>query len=173
MKPRIKITAPNDHAVVLCSATWEDQESLRAWKNANRQYFFFKNVIERDGQHRWFEGHLRRPDDHMFMVIVEGKPIGCLAVRVLGDELDIYNVILGDERFSGKGYMTRGIRMMAKFAFDRYPRRPLRLKVLKNNPAVRWYERNGFHSIGGGDDYLELEFNGSLELPQISVLEER
>ena len=172
MKRKITISATNDAAVVLRSAEWTDLESLRAWKNANRQYFFFKDLIDSDGQRRWFRGHLQRPDDYMFMVIADSKAIGCLGIRVLDDGLDIYNVILGDERFGRKGIMSRGIRMMMKFACDRHPGLPVRLKVLKNNPALQWYERNGFHAIGAGDDHVALKFDGSVGLPQISVSEE-
>ena len=171
MKPKYKVTADDDDTVTLRSADWKDQESLRTWKNANRQYFFFKELIDADAQRRWFEGHLNRPDDHMFVVLASDKAVGCLGVRVLDDALDIYNVI-GDERFNGKGYMSRGIRMMTKFARERYPHLPLRLKVLKNNPAIQWYQRNGFTTISDGDDHIELEFNGSVRLPEISVSQE-
>jgi ribosomal protein S18 acetylase RimI-like enzyme len=171
VKPKIRVRAHNDASVVLRSAEWKDQEALRALKNANRQYFFHKELIDSDGQSRWFEGHLGRHDDHMFIVVAGEEAAGCLGVRVLGDTLDIYNVI-GDERFNGKGYMSRGLRMMTKFALERYPRRPLRLKVLKNNPAIQWYERNGFQRVGVADDHLDLEFDSSVTLPEISIVEE-
>jgi hypothetical protein len=157
MKAGITLTSAEAPGLVLRSIEAGDQELLRAWKNANRQFFFFQQVIEPEMQRRWFAGYEQRPDDHMFMVMVDGVPAGCMAVRLLEDgTLDVYNVILGDEAFKGSGTMSRALRLMSGFALARYAA-PLRLKVLKENPAVGWYLRNGFRRIGDGGDHLELE----------------
>jgi RimJ/RimL family protein N-acetyltransferase len=169
MKPVIVVTTAAAPGLVLRSAGWDDQEQLREWKNAHRRFFFFQDVITPDMQRRWFEGHLQRPDDHLFTVVAEGSTIGCMAVRRLEDgSLDVYNVIGGPGR--GRGLMSLAIRAMCRFAVDRY-RAPVRLKVLKGNPAVGWYLRNGFRPVGEGDGHLVLELDPAALAAEVSVEE--
>lgn len=172
MKPVLVISSPAAPGLELRSAGWDDQEQLREWKNANRQFFFFQQIIEPEMQRRWFEGHQQRPDDHLFMVVADGETIGCMAVRLLDDgTLDVYNVMRGDEQRKGGGSMSRALQMMSRFALDRYGR-PLRLKVLKENPAVAWYLRNGFRTIGEGGDHFDLELDPATPLVEVRVTSE-
>ena len=170
MKSSLALRRRSMPHLYLRSAVWDDQERLRSWKNANRRFFFFQGIIDEAAQRAWFEGFLRRADDHMFIVELHRRPVGCMAVRLLDDSLDIYNVMLGDERVRGTGAMSTAMQMMCRFVVDRYGL-PVRLKVLKDNPAVGWYIHNGFREVGSGEDFLVLELERSDHLPSVEISE--
>jgi RimJ/RimL family protein N-acetyltransferase len=138
----------------LRSVEVDDAERLRLWKNANRQHFFFKEEISSATQARWMEDYLRRPDDFMFIVELDGRPVGCMGLRLIAGKGDVYNVILGDPETSRRGLMGTCLRMM--LAFGRGMTDEIGLKVLKGNPATRFYERNGFAVVGDRGDHLEM-----------------
>jgi len=58
----------------------------------------------------------------------------------------VYNVILGDQRFSGKGLMSRAMdEILQKVLKNRNA--PVRLEVLIENPALEWYLKRGFEIV--------------------------
>ena len=63
----------------------EDQETLCTWKNAHSQRFFYREKISPAQQRQWFTNYLTRAEDHLFMVLVETLPIGCIGIRLLDD----------------------------------------------------------------------------------------
>ncbi len=140
----------------LRAVTRQDGELLRTWKNTHRHLFFHKDVISAEAQARWMEGHLARPDDHMFVVWFEDRPVGCMAVRLLDGEGDIYNVILGDAAAGGRGVMGVALRMMLAYARSAVGV-DIGLKVLSDNPAVRFYERNGLAITANRGDHLVMK----------------
>ena len=143
----------NPTDLTLRAADWNDQDSLRNWKNNYRQFFFSKAVILPEQQMEWFRGYGARERDYMFMVEVGGRAIGCMGVRLLENAWDVYNVILGEPAAGGKGHMSRALRLMLAFAYCRRSC-AVQLKVLRSNPAAEWYERNGFRVVAEGDDHL-------------------
>jgi hypothetical protein len=118
-----------------------DCDRLREWKNANRSGFFFQGLIDPEGQRRWFEGYLDRPQDFMFMVETAGERIGCMGFRMLEGAADVYNVIRGEEGPSG--HMSTAFRVLCSFARATFSS-PVLARVLKTNPAVAWYRKNVF-----------------------------
>lgn len=137
----------------------KDQENLRNWKNQNRQFFFFKDLISLVDQMKWFSEYLKRLDDYIFVVSIHMQDIGCLGFRLSnGDEIDIYNVILGLPSMGKKGFMSQSIRMMCSFVLQEYSH-PITLKVLLDNPAYDWYVRQGFRNVSVHDIYRKLELD--------------
>lgn len=129
--------------VRLRTATAEDQQRLREWRNANTGSFFDQAPVTPDGQSRWFEAYLSREEDFLFMVMEANETRGCLGVRLNDGEWDIYNVIRGIRTEGSRGFMGRGLNLLVEFARARSAL-PVRAIVLANNPAIGWYERNGF-----------------------------
>lgn len=159
----------NPADLTLRAADWNDQDSLRNWKNNNRQFFFNKAVILPEQQMEWFRGYGARERDYVFMVEVGGRAIGCMGVRLLEDDWDVYNVILGEPAEGGKGHMSRALRLMLAFAY-RTRQCAVQLKVLKANPAAGWYEKNGFQVVAEGADYLLMRHErGAVAEPAIEV----
>jgi RimJ/RimL family protein N-acetyltransferase len=139
-----------------------DLPALREWKNLQSEFFFFKGHISAEQQTAWFAGFMQRPEDFMFMVDSGVDTIGCMGIRQLDDGWDIYNVILGSAAYSGKGLMSQAFQEMLTFASQR-AERPISLKVLKHNPAVGWYQKNGFVIDSTADDHYFMLFKAKYE----------
>lgn len=77
-----------------------------------------------------------------------------MGFRYINGKADVYNVMRGVA--GKKGTMGLALRRMCNYALQMYPG-ILGVKVLRDNPAVAWYERNGFKEIGVFEDYVELE----------------
>ena len=127
----------------------KDLEYLRVWKNKYRKYFFFQKKITPQDQLKWYEGYLNRNNDYMFAVLApDGRIIGCMGVRLNEEEQywDIYNVMRGSVSHQGLGLMSEGLHKMINFALHKQ-NISIQLVVLKGNPAMQWYIKNGFIKI--------------------------
>jgi hypothetical protein len=138
----------------------EEQEALREWRNAHRDAFFHTDVISPEGQRRWFQGYLQRPEDFLFLVMDRDSPIGCVGVRLLGQEWDVYNVIRGVQSAASQGFMGLGLRMLVEFARDRHDL-PVQAVVLADNPAVDWYLQQGFRIVGRRPGSVVMRWAGA------------
>lgn len=144
----------------LRSATPGDLDFLRSWKNAHRQFFFHQAEISTEQQRSWFDAFVQRPHDYMLMVEHQGTAIGCMGIRLLESEWDVYNVILGDAAYGKRGFM--GCAFAAMLTMARQERAlPITLKVLKHNPAVGWYLKNGFAISFEAQDHFGLHCQAS------------
>jgi RimJ/RimL family protein N-acetyltransferase len=144
--------------ISLRTAALPDCDHLRAWKNENRQYFFFRDIISPEGQRQWFAGYLLRPDDWMFMVLEGDRSIGCMGFRARDGEADVYNVILGNSADGGRGLMTGAFRLMCSFAREELGV-PVVAQVLKTNPALAWYCKRGFDVVGEEDTHVLIRLS--------------
>lgn len=136
-----------------------DGERLRQWKNDNRTSFFFQDTIEPEAQRRWYEGYRERARDFMFVVEASAQEAGCMGFRVLDSGVDIYNVIRGAAG-GPPGTMSGALRLMCSFARSSYPV-PIEARVLKSNPAVGWYEKNGFRIAAEQDTHFLIRLDES------------
>ena len=140
----------------LRTITASDCETLRVWKNANREAFFHKEIITPKEQKAWFSGYLIRPDDLMFIVDT-GVDVGCMGIRLDSGAVDVYNVIRGDK--SGRrGLMREAMLLMCAFARSHYEGR-IGCRVLSQNPAVAWYEQCGFAMLRERETHVEMELS--------------
>lgn len=145
--------------VTLRTATEADCEDLRRWKNANRQFFFHTEMISAEQQRVWFQGYSDRIDDWMFIVQDDRHAIGCMGFRVLeAQQVDIYNVILGDKSQSGSGSMSQAIQLMCSYLVAQSPSEII-ARVLNSNPAQAWYMKNNFRKGRVYDSYTEFIFD--------------
>lgn len=136
----------------------EDQEELRAWKNANKAGFFFQDDITPEMQRRWYEGYRARPQDWMFVVEHEGRKAGCMGFRRLEDgSVDAYNMIAAPG-FAGKGLMKSAMRLMCSYAAEACGR-DIGCLVVKGNPALRYYEACGYRVVGEGKGHHILKLD--------------
>jgi RimJ/RimL family protein N-acetyltransferase len=146
---------PGLQDMAIRTITPDDLEKLRTWKNAHQMFFFHQQEIQPLQQLQWYAGYLQRADDYMFIVEAEGQSIGCMGIRLLVDGWDVYNVILGATELTGRGLMGRAFQLMLRFARERR-QHPIKLKVLKQNPAIGWYQKNGFHIMDDGGDHFVM-----------------
>ena len=152
MNRQITLTCNEFTIIQLRTATTSDQENLRIWKNSHRTSFFYQEIIQPEQQMRWFEKYQNRPDDCMFMVEElcqeKGKDvfcsIGCMAFRIEDENtIDLYNIIRG-EQSKGKASMKDAMHMMLAYIWEMFPDKRIKCDVLKENPAVKWYQKCGF-----------------------------
>ncbi len=156
MHKNIKLHVPSDKdEIQLKTSDQEDLLNLRQWKNSQCEYFFYQDVISLKQQQNWFYSYLNRADDFMFIVMVGQVPIGCMGIRYIDSEWDIYNVILGIDDFGKKGIMSKAFQSLLDFA-NATKQSPLTLKVLKHNPAVAWYQKNGFEIESDMSSYYRM-----------------
>lgn len=160
MKDRLTICSDLYPTVFLRAIEERDQSNLRAWKNENRRFFFYQEIISEAMQREWFSKYQQRDQDYMFIVSAEGTDIGCMGVRLLEGTWDIYNVILGNVRFAKKGYMRQSFHLLCSFALAVNPVR-ISAQVLNDNPALSWYCRNGFVVVARHSDHVEIELDKS------------
>ncbi|OFW64529.1 MAG: hypothetical protein A2Z35_04995 [Actinobacteria bacterium RBG_19FT_COMBO_36_27] len=145
--------------ITLNSITKEDLELLRNWKNKNKNYFFYKKNISIGEQLIWFEEYLEREEDYIFIIKHKETKIGCMGFRVQGKLVDIYNIILGDIKFGGKGLMGIALGLMCSYIIDKY-NNIITVKVLENNyNAIEWYRKNGFIEKSKRKDYVFMELD--------------
>ena len=169
---RYRLSSPQCPDFVLRLIDERDQEKLRTWKNENRQYFFHQDLIAPTQQAAWFSGYLERAHDYMFMVVWEGRDIGCMGIRLLSEGWDVYNVIAGNRGARGRGIMGQAFKLLLKFAYAQKGE-VIGLNVMRTNPAVEWYVKNGFSIVGEGDDYFAMRHDSStLEDAILSVEQE-
>ena len=135
-----------------------DCEKIRNWKNEHRFSFFFQELITPQMQEEWFCGYLERPDDHMFAVQHMSEMIGCMGFRLIDNPADIYNVILGDPEYGGKGYMSKAMVLMCSYILS-ISTKDIGLKVLRANPALKWYLKNGFYEVLAHESYVDLQLD--------------
>ncbi len=135
-----------------------DLENLRVWKNTNKQFFFHAGEISIEQQATWYKGFALRPNDHMFMVeeLLEGKvrKVGCMGYRVNGAIVDVYNIMRGQPSLENRFTMAQAFLLMIAYAAEK-EKMPITCVVLKNNPALNWYSKNGFEvKVDQGESVL-------------------
>lgn len=140
----------------------KDIEKLRVWKNENKYSFFYQEMILPIAQTQWYEKYITKRDNFIFIIVYKKKDIGCMGFRLIGDYIDIYNVILGEKQFSGKGLMGEALQLMCKYITKHYHREII-VKVLhNNNRAIGWYLNNGFVRFYHKVNYDVMLFQGGL-----------
>lgn len=144
--------------ISLSSIGWDDQKKMRLWKNDSRRSFFYQKIIKPDDQKEWFEDYLSRNQDFVFLIKNNKDSIGCIGFRLQEMQWDIYNVMLGNTSFRGKGYMRKALRMVCSYAVSLKPL-PVTAKVLTANPALQWYYRNGFEQKTVQSGYVQVELS--------------
>jgi len=147
-----------DLPVTLQTIAESDCENLRQWKNANRFSFFFQEIITPEQQAQWFRGYLGRENDYMFIVQREGLSVGCMGFRMLEHNADIYNVIRASPLPSGKGSMSHAMRLICSFLVAGFSSE-ISARVLRSNPAIQWYRKNGFREAAVHDTFVEMKLD--------------
>lgn len=151
---------------------YSDSDCLRIWKNNNREAFFFTEIITPEMQKKWMEKYYKDPDDFMFVVSITRKKIGVMGFKTSLKGAEIYNVILGDTKYGGRGAMSRGMNLMNSYIVKLNIERTF-LRVLNSNVnAIRWYTKNGFVDKGVCENYHLMELDNRRFIPNKIRVEE-
>ena len=144
-----------------------DLDDLRVWKNHDRERFFFKGIIGPEQQAQWYAGFRARPEDFMFMVEAPRPPtprrVGGMGFRLIEGVVDVYNVIRGEDLHGDDAKMSDALALMCSYALSFG--RDITLKVLRDNPAVGWYERFLFVRVEERPDHYFMRLDTRTFVP--------
>ena len=160
----LTLTSTSTPTVILRAAGPGDLEDLRAWKNANKAGFFFKDTITTEMQREWYEKYRARPNDFMFIVESDGVKAGCMGFRIQDDgTADTYNMIASPAA-KGKGLMKAAMLVMCSYIAERHTK-DIGCLVVTGNPAVKYYEHCGYKIVGEGAGHHILKLDWTRFVP--------
>ncbi|MBI3288107.1 MAG: GNAT family N-acetyltransferase [Elusimicrobia bacterium] len=157
MTGRLILELADGSIPLLRSIEAADLEDLRRWKNDNRQAFFFKDEITAEGQKKWYQGYLGRPNDYMFIVQAGTLRAGCVAFRLENGYADEYNIIASPEG-RGQGHLKTAMRLMNSYVTAEHTR-DVGLQVVVGNPAKGFYESCGFTEQSARDGFHQMRLS--------------
>jgi ribosomal protein S18 acetylase RimI-like enzyme len=161
------LVVPEAGCLRLRSIDERDIGTLREWKNRFRERFFHKVEITPVEQVAWYRGFRSRPEDFMFVAeatcVSPVEAFGCIGFRAIENGVDVYNVIRGTRPAGQQCSMGDALSLLCSYAVSW--RRPVTCKVLKDNPAIGWYEQHGFAKLGEAADYFLMGLREDLLAP--------
>jgi diamine N-acetyltransferase len=126
-----------------------DLETTLSWRNRDDARIWFKSSapISLEQHRAWFQSYQDKDDDFLFIVEVNGKPVG--QASVYGIQWDTGSAEVG--RFlvapeaSGWGYISHACGALLQLSRETLGLKSLFLEVFETNErAIRLYQRNGF-----------------------------
>lgn len=144
---------PGDRAFLLAvySSTRERELALVPWSDEQKRAFCEMQFNAQD-----LDYHRNYPDATYEVIVVNGQPAGRLYVGRWPDEIRIVDITLMAQ-FRGQGIGTRLLQELQAEAAT--AKKLLRIHVERENPALRLYQRLGFHLLEEKDVYLFLEWS--------------
>lgn len=120
------------------------------WTTDEKQHFL---SFQFEAQHRYYHKHF--PDAAFDVVLADGEPVGRLYVDRRDAEIRLIDIALLPEH-RGRGI---GSRLLAALLSEAARcRRPVRIHVERDNPALSLYLRLGFRAIEHGAVYDLMEW---------------
>lgn len=142
-------------------------ELMRCLRNQNRFSFLTSNIITEEMQQLWYQKYLQRSEDYMFSVLVRKAHtwIGTVALYDIDREKQQaeFGRLMIDRKAAGRGGMGYEATMCAcEIGFQQLGLQRIYLDVFADNlPAVKTYEKAGFHIYGkkeaSGRELLYME----------------
>ena len=114
-------------------------ESLRKIRNANREWFFNKDIISQESQLSWYKSIKDNAKIKFYIIEIDEEVAGSLSLTKTKSGIEIGNILL-DDRFRGKGIMTEAIKKIIKNKNKKFYARI----ILENTASQNLFERCGF-----------------------------
>ena|SRR5205807_1999109 len=133
----------------LYAGTRQQEFAQLGWPAAQLETFL---RMQFNAQQRWYE--TAYPQAEHQIVVLNGQPIGRLLVKHAPDSILLVDIaLLAEHRNVGIGarLLRELIERSEKTSI------PIRLQVMKTNPAQHLYERLGFVATGEDELYLQME----------------
>ena len=138
-----------DFLFKLYASTREHELSAFAWPPAQQEAFL---RMQFNAQQQWYATAFATADHQL--IFVDEKPAGRILVFRDTDALRLVDIALLSE-YRNRGIGTQLLRgLISESEKDRLP---VRLQVLKSNPAFRVYQRLGFVTTGEDSMYYQME----------------
>ena len=149
--------------LTLAPVIWSDGDELIEAHRANRDYHrpWVSPFTDRVGFEAWFGQRLSGP--HVGLVareIVSGGVVGVfnLSQIVGGVFRSAYLGYYGSAAFGGRGLMTEGLRLAARYAFDELGLHRLEANIQpENTRSIALARRVGFRLEGFSPQYLFID----------------
>ena len=138
-----------DFLFTLYASTREHEISAFGWPPAQQEAFL---RMQFNAQQQWYKTAFAAADHQL--IFVDGKPAGRILVFHDTDSLRLVDIALLSE------YRNRGIgQQLLESLISKSEKEglPVRLQVLKSNPAFRLYQRLGFATTGDDGLYYQME----------------
>jgi ribosomal protein S18 acetylase RimI-like enzyme len=124
---------------LLYATTREDELAQVPWTPEQRTAFL---RMQSEAQHRWYQE--RYAGAEFSILEIDGQPVGRLYIARWENEIRLIDIALMPE-VRGRGIGSSLLREILEEGRKR--RMPVTIHVEKNNPALRLYERLGFHAV--------------------------
>lgn len=132
-----------------------DGPLLVRWRNQNSEFFPPQPVLTLPAHLQWFRTvYVKNPSDNMYVALVDGRPVGCLAMTIKDGRGELERMILGDKTLARGGIMRSAMRQL----MDAYGLSDYWLRIYPwNHVTISFHTRNGFEVTGEIGDYLIME----------------
>jgi ribosomal protein S18 acetylase RimI-like enzyme len=131
------------------ASTREEELARTGWDETQKAAFL---RMQFDAQSRYYEEHYRGAE--FSVILSEGHPAGRLYVARWREEIRIVDIALLPWH-RGMGIGTRLLNELVSESEE--SGKPLSIHVERFNPALRLYERLGFHVVADKEVYLLME----------------
>jgi ribosomal protein S18 acetylase RimI-like enzyme len=151
MNISLRLFTPDDQEFLFQLYSDVRRPEISAWGwNEQQQEMFLR--MQFNAQQTWYESAYSGAEHRI--IECDSRPAGRILVMRSADTIILVDIALLAE-FRGHGIGARLISELLQLgARDRIP---VRLHVLKTNPAQRLYQRLGFVQTGEDDMYLKME----------------
>lgn len=159
MIPILRPSSPADHEFLFrlyADTRWAEIAPL-GWNKAQQEAFL---RMQFNAQQRWYETVYAGADQQI--VMLDDQPAGRLLIHQATHAATLVDISLLSQ-YRGRGLGT--ILLNELLEQCRRSSLPLRLQVLRTNPAQRLYARLGFRGIGEDQLYLQMEWQPDNALP--------
>lgn len=133
----------------LYASTRQQEFASLGWPPAQLDVFL---RMQFNNQQNWYR--TAYPDADHQIILSDGEPIGRILVHRTPEFFLLVDIALLPEH-QKQGIGAKYLRELIQKSEEAGV--PVRLQVLKNNPAQRLYERLGFIKIGEDELYLQME----------------
>lgn len=146
-----QIISDKANGIFLRMMTYEDTESIVAWRNTERvkSRFLYRGEFTPQTHENWIKTMVETGKVVQMMICLEntGEAIGSVYVRDIdyANKKAEYGIFIGSEEHSGKGYGTAAAKLMLQYCFETLGLHKIFLRVLADNSrAIGSYEKAGF-----------------------------
>lgn len=135
----------------------KDIQTIREWKNENRMYFHFQNIISADDQIKWYEKFQINSEQQIYVLEKGNSLLACVGYKIKKpNRVELFNLMRSIRVSSKSGFMhvffKNTLVGLKNLGFHE-----MELEVLKvNTTAINWYYKQGFKLVSEEKDFLNL-----------------
>jgi len=155
---RLRLLQENDLPMTL---RWRNQDHIRRW-------FFCSDVITPEQHTKWFQQHITRDDDFVFIIEQirrSYRPVGQVALYNIdwtALQAEFGRLMIGEPDASSKGLARAATKAILRIAFEYMGLNEVYLKVYADNKrAIVIYEEIGFKTSGTLDNERKMSISAN------------